>query len=61
MIKGTKILALAVTEPNGGSDVAALRTVAHDKGDYFLLNGEKTFITSGLLADFIVIAVGEFP
>lgn len=57
MIAGRRILALAVTEPSGGSDVAALRTAARESNGDFILNGEKTFITSGMQANEIVVAV----
>ena len=54
---GEKIGALAITEPSGGSDVAAIRTSAVREGDAFVVNGEKTFITSGVRADFVTTAV----
>ncbi|MDQ0071245.1 acyl-CoA dehydrogenase [Variovorax boronicumulans] len=54
---GEKIAALAITEPGGGSDVAALRMTAKRDGDHYVLNGEKTFITSGMRADWITVAV----
>ena len=57
VIAGEKISALAVTEPGGGSDVANLRTSAVRDGDHYVVNGEKTFITSGMRADFITTAV----
>lgn len=47
VITGQKIMALCVTEPWGGSDVAAVRTTALKQGDHYVLNGEKKFITSG--------------
>jgi acyl-CoA dehydrogenase len=56
-LAGEKIAALAVTEPSGGSDVASLRTTAVRDGDVFVVNGSKTFITSGLRADFVTAAV----
>ena len=61
---GEKIAALAITEPSGGSDVARLRTTARREGDEFVVNGSKTFITSGMRADFFATAVrtgGEGP
>ncbi len=58
---GDKIAALAVTEPSGGSDVAALRTTAVRDGDHYIVNGEKTFITSGMRADFFTVAVRTDP
>lgn len=57
VINGDKIAALAITEPNGGSDVANLTTTARREGDYYIVNGEKTFITSGMQADYISTAV----
>jgi len=56
-IAGTKIGALAITEPDGGSDVAGLRTSAKRDGDDYVVNGAKTYITSGVRADFVVTAV----
>ena len=56
-LAGEKIGALAVTEPSGGSDVASLRTTAVRDGDVFVVNGSKTFITSGVRADFVTAAV----
>jgi acyl-CoA dehydrogenase len=56
-LRGEKIAALAITEPSGGSDVANLRTTARRDGDRFIVNGEKTFITSGVRADYITTAV----
>ena len=57
IIAGEKISALAITEPNGGSDVANLRTTARRDGDHYIVNGEKTFITSGMRADWLTVAV----
>ena len=56
-LAGELIGALAVTEPDGGSDVAALRTTARRDGDEFVVDGAKTFITSGVRADFVTTAV----
>ncbi len=56
VLSGEKIAALAVTEPSGGSDVAGLRTTAVRKGNSWVLNGEKTFITSGMRADWFTVA-----
>ncbi|MDB5875086.1 MAG: acyl-CoA dehydrogenase, partial [Ramlibacter sp.] len=55
VLAGTKIAALAVTEPGGGSDVASLKCTAVRDGDHYVLNGEKTFITSGMRADFFTV------
>lgn len=57
VIRGEKIMALAITEPGGGSDVANLKTRAVRDGDYYRVNGSKTFITSGVRADFYTVAV----
>ncbi|MFI9012256.1 acyl-CoA dehydrogenase family protein [Actinosynnema sp. NPDC053489] len=56
-VAGELIGALAITEPGGGSDVAALRTTARRDGDTYVVNGTKTFITSGDRADFVTTAV----
>jgi acyl-CoA dehydrogenase len=61
VLRGERVAALAVTEPSGGSDVAAVRTTAVRDGDCYVLNGEKTFITSGMRADFITVAVRTDP
>ncbi|WP_315751145.1 MULTISPECIES: acyl-CoA dehydrogenase family protein [unclassified Bradyrhizobium] len=57
ILAGRKISALAITEPSGGSDVANLRTRAVRNGDHYVVSGEKTFITSGMRADYITVAV----
>ncbi|MCH7829608.1 MAG: acyl-CoA dehydrogenase family protein [Proteobacteria bacterium] len=54
-ISGEHVLAVAITEPGAGSDVSGIRTKAEDKGDHYLLNGAKTFISNGILADLIVV------
>ena len=56
-LAGEKIGALGITEPGGGSDVASLRTTAVRDGDHYVVNGAKTFITSGVRADFVTTAV----
>ena len=56
-LAGEKIGSLAVTEPGGGSDVAGIRTTAVRDGDHYVVNGAKTFITSGVRADFVTTAV----
>ncbi len=55
-IKGEKISALAITEPNAGSDVSAIDTSAERDGDYYVIRGSKIFITNGPRADFVVVA-----
>ncbi len=57
VLAGEKIAALAVTEPSGGSDVANLKTRAVRDGDHYVVNGAKTFITSGARADYYTVAV----
>ncbi|MDO8458955.1 MAG: acyl-CoA dehydrogenase family protein [Burkholderiaceae bacterium] len=57
VLRGEKIAALAITEPSGGSDVAALRCTATRDGSDYIIQGEKVFITSGMRADFITVAV----
>ncbi|MCX2899022.1 acyl-CoA dehydrogenase family protein [Pseudomonas mandelii] len=57
VLSGEKISALAITEPSGGSDVANLQTRAIREGDVYRVNGSKTFITSGVRADFYTVAV----
>lgn len=57
VLRGEKISALAITEPGGGSDVAALHTRARRDGDFFVIDGAKTFITSGVRADQVTVAV----
>jgi acyl-CoA dehydrogenase len=56
-LAGETIGALAVTEPGAGSDVAAIRTTARRDGDAYVVNGSKTYITSGVRADFVTTAV----
>ncbi|MDY6905187.1 MAG: acyl-CoA dehydrogenase family protein [Thermodesulfobacteriota bacterium] len=57
VIAGKKIAALGVTEPDCGSDVASLKTTAERDGDHYIVNGAKTFITSGVRADQLTCAV----
>jgi alkylation response protein AidB-like acyl-CoA dehydrogenase len=54
-ITGEYILAVAISEPGAGSDVAGLRTRAEDKGDHWLLNGSKTYTSNGINADLVVV------
>ncbi|MBI2217842.1 MAG: acyl-CoA dehydrogenase family protein [Candidatus Rokubacteria bacterium] len=56
MCRGETISAIAVTEPGGGSDVAAIRTRAVRDGDHYVINGSKTFITNGAMADVYFVA-----
>jgi len=55
-VAGDKILAIGMSEPDAGSDLAGIRTVAVDKGDHFLVNGSKTYISNGINADYVVTA-----
>jgi len=55
MVAGTTIGAIAMTEPGTGSDLSGIRTSAVLEGDHYLLNGAKTFITNGVLADLVVV------
>jgi len=61
VLLGKKISALGITEPGGGSDVAKIRTTAVRDGDHYVIDGEKTFITSGMRADWITLAVRTNP
>ena len=54
-VSGENILAVAITEPGAGSDVAGIRTRAEDKGDHYLLNGSKTYISNGINADLVIV------
>lgn len=60
-ISGDMIGALCITEPFGGSDVAGMRTTAFKKGDKYIINGSKTFITNGVYADYYVVAAKTNP
>jgi len=58
---GEQILAVAITEPGGGSDVKALRTTAVREGDEYVINGSKTFISNGFISDLVVVVVKTDP
>lgn len=60
-VTGEYILAVAMTEAGAGSDVSGIRTKAEDKGDHYLLNGSKTFISNGILADLVIVAAKTDP
>jgi citronellyl-CoA dehydrogenase len=60
-IKGEKIAALGVTEPNAGSDVAGIQTTAKKDGDDYIINGAKTYITNGCRADFVTLLAKTDP
>ena len=55
-ITGEHVLAVAMSEPGTGSDLAGIKTYAEDRGDHYLLNGTKTFISNGMLADLVIVA-----
>ncbi|MYJ71535.1 MAG: acyl-CoA dehydrogenase [Rhodospirillaceae bacterium] len=61
MAAGESIFCIGLTEPGGGSDLAALRTRATESGNGFLVNGSKTFITNGHIADYILLAANRHP
>ncbi len=60
-IDGDKIGCLCITEPFGGSDVAGMRTTAVKKGDKYVINGSKTFITNGVYSDYLIVAAKTNP
>lgn len=60
-ISGDALAAIAVTEPGGGSDVAAMLTTAVRDGDHYIINGSKTFITNGVYSDFVVVSCKTDP
>jgi alkylation response protein AidB-like acyl-CoA dehydrogenase len=61
MASGETVAAIAMTEPNAGSDLQAIRTTAIRDGDSFIVNGSKTFITNGQLADLVILACKTDP
>ncbi len=60
-IKGEMVGAFAITEPNSGSDAASIRTRAERRGDHYVLNGSKIFISNGTFADFVTVAAKTDP
>lgn len=60
-VTGECILAIAMTEPDAGSDLAGVKTRAEDKGDHWLLNGSKTYISNGINADLVIVAAKTNP
>jgi alkylation response protein AidB-like acyl-CoA dehydrogenase len=60
-VRGESIFAIAMTEPDAGSDLAGMKSRAEDKGDHWLLNGAKTYISNGLLADVLIVAARTVP
>jgi alkylation response protein AidB-like acyl-CoA dehydrogenase len=61
MVDGSIITAIAVSEPGAGSDVKGVRTSARLEGDYWVLNGSKTFISNGLLANLVIVVAKTDP
>lgn len=60
-ISGEKILAIAITEPGAGSDMAGVKTHAEDRGDHWLINGSKTYISNGQIADIVIVVARTIP
>ncbi len=60
-VTGETITAIAMTEPGAGSDLQGVRTSAVDKGDHYVLNGSKTFISNGILADLVIVVAKTNP
>ena len=58
-VSGEIITAIAMTEPNAGSDLAAMKTTAREDGDHFVLNGQKTFISNGINCDLVIVAAKD--
>ncbi|MGA5067516.1 acyl-CoA dehydrogenase family protein [Streptomyces exfoliatus] len=58
---GETVTAIAMTEPGAGSDLQGIRTTAEDHGDHWILNGSKTFISNGILADLVVVVARTTP
>ncbi len=61
MITGETITAIAMSEPDAGSDLAGVRSTAVKQGDYYLVNGQKTFITNGIQSDVVIVVVKTDP
>ena len=61
LASGEKIAAIAMTEPGAGSDLQGVRTTAVDAGDHYVLNGQKTFISNGILADLVIVVARTDP
>jgi long-chain-acyl-CoA dehydrogenase len=60
-VSGETILAVAMTEPDAGSDLSGMRSTAKDEGDHYLLNGSKTYISNGINADIVIVAAKTDP
>jgi acyl-CoA dehydrogenase len=61
LCSGEKIAAIAMSEPGAGSDLQGVRTTAVDEGDHYVLNGQKTFISNGILADLVIVVARTDP
>ncbi len=61
LVSGELISAIAMTEPGAGSDLQGIRTTAVDKGDHYVLNGSKTFISNGIMSDLVVVVARTNP
>ena len=61
LCSGDLIAAIAMTEPGAGSDLQGIRTTAVDKGDHYVLNGSKTFISNGILSDLVIVVARSNP
>lgn len=60
-VSGEKILAVAMTEPDAGSDLSGMRSTLVEEGDHYLLNGSKTYISNGINADLVIVAAKTDP
>jgi alkylation response protein AidB-like acyl-CoA dehydrogenase len=60
-VSGDCILAIAMTEPGAGSDLAGMKTRAEERGDHWVINGSKTYISNGQIADLIIVAARTVP
>ena len=60
-VSGDLVTAIAMTEPGAGSDLQGIRTTAVDAGDHYVLNGSKTFISNGILADLVIVVCRTNP
>jgi alkylation response protein AidB-like acyl-CoA dehydrogenase len=61
LVSGELISAIAMTEPGAGSDLQGIKTTAVDKGDHYVLNGSKTFISNGILSDVVIVVARTNP
>ena len=61
LVSGEIISAIAMTEPGAGSDLQGIRTTAVDKGDHYVVNGSKTFISNGIMSDLVIVVARTDP